>query len=117
MYRSLTVICADTWKTGGGGGLGCAIPPLHDIVLGQAAVIGVHGIPTARLKVANIAQAKLAAAVLVALELGNRSIGGLGGVEANDTSTTRAAARLVLDLSLLDLSNCTEKFDQIFVAG
>lgn len=96
--------------------VGLAVP-LHDVVLGQTTVVGVHGITAALLKVANIAESKLTTTVLVALELGNGRIGSLGGVETNDTSTARAATWLVLDLSLLDLSNRTKEFDQVFVAG
>lgn len=67
---------------------GLLISRLHYVVLSQATVIGVHGITSARLKVADIAKSKLTTTVLVALELGNSRIGSLGGIEANDTGTT-----------------------------
>lgn len=90
----------------------------HDLVLGEAAVgVGVHAVATAGGEVLDVAQAKRAAAVLIALELSDGSLGGVGVVEADHTAAARAAARLVLDLGLLDLADGGEELDQIVIAG
>lgn len=90
---------------------------LHNVILGQATVIGLHGITAAWLKVSDIAEPKLTATILVTLELGNTSVCSLGGVEADDTSSTGATAWLVLDLGLFNLSYRTKEFNQILIAG
>lgn len=81
-------------------------------------MIGVHGITTTALcEVLDITESKLAATVLVSLELGDGSISGLSSIEAYDAGASGAAARLILDLGLLDLSNGPEKLDQVFITG
>lgn len=78
--------------------------PLHNVVLCQATVIGVHGIPTTRLEIPDETEAKLASTVLIALELGNSCVGSFGRVKTDDTSASGATARLVLNLCLLHVS-------------
>lgn len=78
--------------------------------------IRVHAVATARREVLDVAQAKRTATVLVALELGNGRLGGVGAVEADNTAAARATARLVLNLGLLDLTDCREQLDEIVVA-
>lgn len=90
---------------------------LHDVVLGQATVIGVHGITATGLQVSDVAQSQLPTTVLVALELGDGRISRLGSVEADDASASGAATWLVLDFRLLDVSNGAEELDQILVAS
>ena len=78
--------------------------------------VGIHAVAAARSKILDVAQAKRATAILIALELGNSSLGSVGAVEANDTAAARPTAWLILDLSLLDLADGGEEFDQIVVA-
>ena len=79
---------------------------LHDLVLGQTAMgIGIHHVTSAGSDVLDEAEAKGSAAVLVALEFGDRGFGSVGAVEPNNTRTARSTARLVLDLGLLDLTD------------
>lgn len=80
--------------------------------------VGVHAVAAAAAgcNVLDVAQTQRAAAVLVALELGNRGLGGVGGVEPDHAAATGPAAGLVLDLSLLDLANGREEFNQIVIA-
>lgn len=77
--------------------------------------VRVHAVITARREVLDVAQAKRTATVLVALELGNGSLGSVGAVETDNTAPTRATARLVLNLGLLDLTDCREELDEIIV--
>lgn len=76
-----------------------------------------HGITPSLVQVLDKAQAERAAAVLVALELGDRSLGSLGRVEFDHAGTARPTARLILDLGALDLSNCGEKLHKVFIAS
>ena len=78
--------------------------------------VGIHAVSTARRDILDVAQAERTAAVLVTLELGNGGLGSVGAVEADDTAAARPAARLVLDLGLLDLANGGEEFNQVVVA-
>lgn len=84
-------------------------------------MIGLHSVPTANgttgLGVSDVAEPQLAAAVLVALKLGDGRVGRFSGIETDDTSATRAATRLVLDLRLFDISNGTKEFNQVLVAS
>jgi hypothetical protein len=90
---------------------------LHDLVLGEPAMgVGIHGVTTARRDVLDVVEAERATAVLVVLELGDRSLGSVRGVEADNAAASGPAARLVLDLGLLDLTDGGEELDQIFVA-
>ncbi len=93
------------------------MPPLHDLVLGDARVgIRVHAVIAASgLKVPHEAQTQRTTAVLVTLELGDGSVRGVGTVEPNDTGAARASTRLVLDLGLLNLADGGEEIDEIFV--
>ncbi len=91
---------------------------LHDLVLGKAAMgIRIHAVTSARVEVLDVAQAEGAAAILVALELGDRRLGGICAVETDNTAALGPADRLILDLGLLDLADSGEEFNQIVVAG
>lgn len=81
-------------------------------------MVGVHRVTSSvlLLDVPDVTKPELTSAVLVALKLGNGRIGSLGGIEPNDTGTSGATARFVLDLRLLHISNCAEKLDKIFIA-
>lgn len=94
----------------------CEAGQLHDVVLRQATMVGLHGITTAGLDVPDVAEPQLTPAVLVALKLGNGSVGGVGGIKTDDTSASRAAARFVLDLRLLNISDGAEELDQVLIA-
>lgn len=89
---------------------------LHDVVLRQAAMIGLHGVTTARLDVPDVAETQLTSAVLVALELRDCSVGGFGSIESDDTSASGAAAWFVLDFRLLDISDGAEELDEVLIA-
>lgn len=78
--------------------------------------VGLHIVATTRREVLDVAQAERTTTVLVALEFRNSSLGSVGVVESDHTSSARPAARFVLNLGLLDLANSLEKFDQIVVA-
>lgn len=106
-------MCADVGRVVNRRSRGC----LHDIVLSQATVIGVHAITTALGDVLDVAESKLAATILVSLELGDGSISSIGSVETHDTGTSGAATWFVLDLGLLDLSDGSEELDQVLIAG
>lgn len=90
---------------------------LHDVALGHATVVGVHCVTTTGLEVLDVAKSKLTATILISLELGYGSIGCLGSIESDDTSPSGAAAWFVLDLSLLNFTDCPEQLDQVLVAG
>lgn len=89
---------------------------LHDVVLCQATVVGLHSVTTAGLDVSDVAEPQLATAVLVALKLGNGSIGSVGGIETDDTSASGAATRFILNLRLLYISNGAKELDQVLIA-
>lgn len=78
--------------------------------------IGIHAVTNTRRDVLDEAQAEGTAAVLVALELGDGGLGRVGAVEADNTASARAAARFILNLCLLDLTDGLEEFDEIVVA-
>lgn len=78
--------------------------------------VRVHGL-RARLDVLDEAEPERPATILIALELSNGCLSGVGVVETNDASATRTPTRLVLDLGLLDFSNGREQLDEILVAG
>jgi len=79
---------------------------LHDLILGQAAMdIRIHTVASTRGDVLDEAKAKGAASVLVTLELGDRCLGGLGGVETHNSGAARATTGLVLDFGLLDFAD------------
>lgn len=78
--------------------------------------VGIHAVTTTGRDILDVAQAQGTTAVLVALELGDGGLGGVGAVEADNTTSARATARLVLNLRLLDLTDGLEEFDQIVIA-
>lgn len=88
----------------------------HDIVLGQTTVVSLHSIDTARLNVSDVAETELTSAVLVSLELGDRSVCSLSSVETDNSGAPGPAARFVLDLRLLDVSDGAKQLDQVLVA-
>jgi hypothetical protein len=75
--------------------------------------LGIHGITTtiADVGVTDEAQTEWAASVLVASELGNGCFSILRGIELDNTSASRTAVWLVLNLSLLDRANGCEQVD------
>jgi hypothetical protein len=79
--------------------------------------IRIHAVTARRIQVLDEAETQRPTAILIALELGNGGLGGLGAVEADNSATARSSARLVLDLGLLDFADSSEQLDQIFVAG
>jgi hypothetical protein len=84
----------------------------HDLVLSEAAMgIGVHVVTTARREVLDVAQAKRTTAVLIGLKLGNGGFRRVRVVEADHTGAARSAARLVLDLGLLDFADGGEELN------
>lgn len=86
---------------------------LHHLLL-HGLLLTLHG---AAVGVASVVEAERTTAVSVALELLDRGSSVLLTAEENDTGSTRAAVRLVLDLSLLDVADGDEELDQILVAG
>ena len=90
---------------------------LHDLILGQACGFGLHGIHATRSLVLDEGQSKRATAILVPRELLDRSIGALSSVKSNDPGSSRAAVWLILNFGLLNLSDCGEELDKIFVAS
>lgn len=90
---------------------------LHDIVLCQAAVVSVHSVPTAGLKIADETEAQLAPAILITLEFSNSCVGSLSRVETDDTGASGAAARFVLDFGLLHVAYRAEELDKILVTS
>lgn len=80
-------------------------------------MVCVHAVTPTWCEIFDVAEPELAATILVSLELGDSSIGGLGSIEAHDTGASGASARFVLDLGLLNLSNGPEEFDQVLVTG
>lgn len=80
-------------------------------------MVGVHCVTSAGLEVLDVAKPKLTTTVLISLELGYGSIGCLGSIKANNTSSSGAAARFVLDFSLLNFTDRPEQLDQVLVAS
>ena len=80
--------------------------------------VGVHAVAASTgVEVLDEAQTQRTSAVLVTLEFLDRSVGGVGTVEANDARATRATAGLILNLGLLYLTNSREELDEILIAG
>ena len=71
--------------------------------------IGIHGLGTTLVEVLDEAQIERAATVLVSLELLNGGFSRLGAIKAHDTAAAGATARLILDLSLLNLADSSEE--------
>lgn len=91
---------------------------LHDLVLGQATMgVGVHAVDSSWCHVLNEAKAKRSPSILVALELRDRCLGSVRAVKAHNTCTPRASTRLVLDLSLLNLTDGREQLNKVFIAS
>lgn len=89
----------------------------HDLVLGQAAMrVGIHTVAAAtRSSIFDEAEAERSSAVLVALELGNGSVGSLCRVETNHARAPGSTAWLILNLGLLDLADRAKELDKILV--
>lgn len=93
---------------------------LHDLILRQTGSLSLHGIAAAAAAgslVFDEAQTERTTTVLVTGELLNGSVGILGRIESDHTSSTGTTVWLVLNLGLLNLANCGEQLDKIFVAG
>ena len=91
---------------------------LHDLVLCQTAVvIGIHGVSGARRDVSDKAETEGPSSVLVALELGDGRLGGVGRVESDNAGASGSTTRLVLNLGLLNLAYGGEQLNEIVVAG
>lgn len=91
---------------------------LHDLILGQASVrVGIHHVASAWSGVLDEAEAERPTAVLIPLEFGDGCFGGVCGVEANHAGAAGSAARFVLDLGLLHLSDGREQLDKVFIAS
>jgi len=89
----------------------------HDLILRQATMdIGIHRVARARCDVLDKAEAQGTSTILVALELGDCSLRSIGRVESDNASAARSTTRLILDLSLLDLADSGEEFNQVIVA-
>jgi hypothetical protein len=93
-----------------------ALTCLHSLIL---RCLSVHRISTTvtNVRVADEAQAKWAASVLVASELSDGCLSILSGIELHNTSATGASIWFILDFRLLDRANGCEEIDEIFVAG
>lgn len=61
------------------------------------------------------AEVQRSTTILVPLEFRDCRLCSFAFVESDDARASRSAARLVLDLSLLNFANSCEKFNQIFV--
>lgn len=80
--------------------------------------IGIHAVPAStRVKVLDETQTERTSTILITLELLDRGVGGVGIVEANDARAAGATAGLILNLSLLYLTNSREELDEILIAG
>ena len=71
--------------------------------------IGIHGVGNTLVQVLDKAQVEGAATILVSLELLNGGFSRLGAIKAHDTAAAGATARLILDLSLLNLADSSEE--------
>jgi hypothetical protein len=109
---------------------------LHDLILSQSTSMlsTLHSFAVALVGVLYEGETKRSTTVLVAGELGCHWCQSLDSVrmgweltyrgfsvflllELNDTGSTRATVRLVLDLSALDLADSGEELDEVLVAG
>lgn len=75
-----------------------------------------HALATRLIKVLDKAQVERTTAVLVTLELGNRSFCSFCSIETDDTCASRPTTRFILYFSLFHLANCGEQVNQIVVA-
>ena len=90
----------------------------HNLILCQTAVhIGIHAVPSTRCDVLDEAETERAPTVLVTLEFSDGSLRGIGRIKSNNSSPAGSAARFVLDLGLLNLSDGGEEFNQVVVAS
>ena len=79
--------------------------------------VGIHGIATSTgSDVFDVAQPKRPYTILVALEFRDGRLSSTGVVETDDSRSSRSAAVLVLNFSLLDLANRCEQLDEVFIA-
>lgn len=91
---------------------------LHDLILRKAAVrVSFHGISSSLVQVLDEAQVEGSAAVLITLELGDGSLSGFGRVKTDHAGASRATARLILNLGLLNLADSGEELNQVVIAG
>lgn len=91
---------------------------LHHLILRQPTMrFRFHRVPASLVQVLDEAQVEGTTTILVALELGDSCLGSLGSVESNNTRASRPAARLILNLSLLNLANGGKKLHKIVVAS
>lgn len=92
---------------------------LHNLVLCKSGVrIGFHAVAAARLvQIFDEAQVQWSSTILVALELCDCRLGGVNRVKTDNTAASRSAAGFILNLSLLDLANGGEQFNQVIVAS
>jgi len=88
--------------------------------------VRIHGIATNAaaaaaaahlVKIFDKADVQRTATVFVVLELRDRSVGIVTGIEPNDTGAARSSTRLILNFCLLDLANCREELDEILITG
>jgi hypothetical protein len=95
----------------------CTTAPLHHLVLCHTAMgIGIHAVASTRSHILDVAETQRPATVLIALELRDGRFGGLGAVKTDNAASLGSAARLVLDLGLLNLADGAEELDQVIVA-
>ena len=90
----------------------------HDLILSETTMsVGIHGIATSTgSDVFDVAQPKRPSTILVALEFRDGRLSSAGVVETDDSRSSRSAAVLVLNFSLLDLANRCEQLDEVFIA-
>lgn len=90
----------------------------HDLILSQTTVrIRVHAISCARSHVFDKTKTERSSAILVTLELGDRSLRGVVAIEANYTSASRPSTGLILDFGLLNFADGREQLYQVFIAS
>ncbi|KAJ2972028.1 hypothetical protein NUW58_g9269 [Xylaria curta] len=63
------------------------------------------------------ASAERSTSVLIALKLGNRRLGGLLAIKADNTGSSGTSTRLILNLGLVNFANGSEQLDKILIAG
>lgn len=67
--------------------------------------VGFHAVASGLVQVFDEAQVERSTTILVALELGDCRLSGVGRVKTNHAAASRSAARLILDLGLFHLAN------------
>jgi len=79
--------------------------------------VGIHAVNSSRCHVLDEAEAKRSPSILIALELRDRCLSSVRAVKTHYTCTSRASTGLVLNLSLLNLTNGREQLDEVFIAS